>query len=126
MDKENIFIRIEDRRELTKLMAQKIGENLHEQFNQFKRVRERCEEEDGSVVKQRCCHCGQTLPSIYTQEWLATQVGISKATIVHYFQGNRIPPLPVMLLISKVICCSLDVLLHDIDPNILPVRDIRG
>ena len=58
----------------------------------------------------RCKCCGQLHPNPYTQAWLAEEIGISKATVVHFFQGNRIPSLHRTILISKALGISVEAL----------------
>lgn len=65
----------------------------------------------------RCKCCGQQHPNPYTQAWLAEETGISKATVVHYFQGNRIPSLHRTVLISKALNISIKNLLCGIEKS---------
>jgi len=62
----------------------------------------------------RCEHCGQCLPN-YTQEWVGEQIGVSKATIVHYFQGNRLPSIERLYSIAVALEVGLATLLQGLD-----------
>jgi DNA-binding XRE family transcriptional regulator len=62
----------------------------------------------------RCEHCNQCLPH-YTQEWLAEQIGVKKATILHYLQGNRPPSISRLMKMAKALDVSWFVLLDGLD-----------
>ena len=89
-------------------VALKFAENLHREFDRLKL-------DKGFVTEsKRCPCCKQLLPNPYTQEWLGKQCNMTKATIVHYFQGNRIPSLPTVAKLAKALECSMDDLLNGI------------
>ena len=87
-------------------VAQQIAANLRREFKSLKFY--------NAPLDDRCPCCKQLIPIVYTQEWLATQCGMTKAKIVHYFQGNRVPSIPDLLKIAGVLDCALDDLLKDI------------
>ena len=103
-------------------IALQIAKNLHIQLNIFKKNKGIVTNSVGQVVEggHFCPCCNQSLPHPYTQEWLGGECGMTKATIVHYFQGNRIPSVVNMLKVAKVLECTLDQLLEGVDPSMLP------
>jgi DNA-binding XRE family transcriptional regulator len=82
-----------EKKERTARIARILGENLKQIFEEFKQEKE----------KKICPCCMRVLPNIFTQEWLAAEVGISKGTIVHFFQGKRTPQLWQLEAFSKVL-----------------------
>lgn len=82
------------------IYAKMIGDNLREAFKNFKEAR-----------TEKCKCCGQPLKNIYTQEWLAKKIGITKATIVHHFQGNREPSASRLIEIADVLGIEVSELL---------------
>ena len=62
-----------------------------------------------------CPCCKRAHPNPYTQEWVAEQIGVSKATIVHYFQGNREPSVSRLLDIAEALNVRLADLLKGVD-----------
>lgn len=89
-----------------RVTAQVIANNLRELLGELRGGFK----DDGS----RCCTCGQILRSPFTQEWVAEQCGMTKATIVHYFQGTRIPSVLSLKKIADVFDVEIDVLLKGI------------
>jgi len=85
-------------------LLQIISENIREALREYK--------EANGVTQTQCQCCKQMLPNPYTQEWVGEQIGVSKATIVHYFQGNRIPSIVRLLQIASVLNVNLIDLLN--------------
>ena len=88
-------------------MAKQFALNLKQRLDLFKTAQ--------GQVKDRCPCCNQVLPNPYTQEWLGQQCGMTKATIVHYFQGNRMPTVIAIAKIAKALNCSIIDLLDGFD-----------
>jgi hypothetical protein len=59
---------------------------------------------------RRCCECGQKLANPHTQEWLASEVGMTKPQLMHYLQGNRMINLVDLTRIAQRMDVSLDAL----------------
>ena len=99
-----------------------IGINMKKQFDLFKARKGVVTNAVGQVIEgsRSCPCCQQSLPNHYTQEWLGIQCGMTKNTIVHYFQGNRVPSVLNLLKVSKVLECTLSDLLDGVDPSMLP------
>ena len=89
--------------------ALQFATNIHHQFDKLKIKK--------GVAHERCPCCGQLLKNPFTQEWLGKQCGMSKATIVHYFQGNRLPTFPVVARIAVALECEFLDLLCGIDAS---------
>lgn len=106
-------------------IALQIGSNFQTQLDIYKARKGIVTNAVGQVIEgsSRCPCCNQVLPNPYTQEWLGGEVGMTKATIVHYFQGNRIPSIVNMLKVAKVLECTLSELLQGVDPSMLPGGD---
>ena len=85
------------------LFAIEIGEKIKEQFKT----------KQETFNSKRCCTCGQKIPNPYTQLWLAEQIDVSKATLCHILQGNRLPTLEQIVKLSIVLDCTIDSLLID-------------
>lgn len=103
-------------------IALQIADNLQNQWSSFKQSKGIVTNAVGQVIEgaSRCPCCQQSLPNIYTQDWLASECDMTKATLVHYFQGNRIPSIVNMLKIAKVLECPLDAIIQGVDPSMLP------
>jgi len=99
-------------------LAQKIASNLHRAFEEYKKRQGIATNQVGQVT-DRCACCNQLLPNPYTQEWLATQCGMTKAKLVHYFQGNRIPSIITLLTIAKALDSSIDDLVEGVTHSLL-------
>lgn len=102
-------------------IAKQIAANLQTQFALFKARKGIVTNAVGQVIEgsRLCPCCQQPLPNPYTQEWLGGECGWTKATVVHYFQGNRIPSVVNMLKVAKVLECTLPSLLEGVDPSML-------
>lgn len=102
-------------------IALQIGANFQTQFALFKARKGIVTNAVGQVIEgsSLCPCCQQPMPNPYTQEWLGSQCGMTKATIVHYFQGNRIPSILSMLKVAKVLECTLNSLLEGVDSSML-------
>ena len=85
-----------------KELAKRIGTNMKKALEDFRKRR---------GVRQRCDCCGQLIPNEYTQEWVGKQAGMTKATVVHFFQGNRVPSVGTLLTLAEVLEVSVDFLL---------------
>ena len=107
-------------------LAQKIASNLHRAFDEYKKSHGIVTNPVGQVTNNtdRCACCNQRLPNPYTQEWLATQCGMTKAKLVHYFQGNRIPSIVTLLTIAKALDSSIDDLVEGVTHSLL--ADLGG
>ena len=103
-------------------ISKRIGRNLQTQLDAYKAQKGIVTNAVGQVIEgsSRCECCNQILPNPYTQEWVGKQCGWTKATIVHYFQGNRIPSVLNLLKVAKVLECALSDLLDGVDPSMLP------
>ena len=87
--------------------AKQLASNLKNQFEIYKKAAgESC---------NICPCCGQSLANTLTQEWLGEQCGMSKATIVHYFQGNRMPSIVNIAKLARALNCEFIDLLKDIN-----------
>ena len=102
-------------------IALQIGANFKIQFALFKSRKGIITNAVGQVIEgsNLCPCCQQPIQNPYTQEWLAEECGMTKATIVHYFQGNRIPTIVNMLKVAKTLECTLSSLLDGVDPSML-------
>ena len=90
-------------------MKEEIGKTIS---NNMKRALDDFRERRGvGVVRLRCECCGQLIPNEYTQEWVGQQAGMTKATIVHYFQGKRVPSVVSLHAIAEVLEVSVEYLL---------------
>lgn len=96
-------------------VALQFARNLKEQFDLFKIAQGQAEE--------RCSCCNQLLPNPYTQEWLGQQCGMTKATVVHYFQGTRIPSLVNIAKLAKSLDCEFISLLAEINLSLFEETD---
>jgi hypothetical protein len=99
--------KIEERKMTKNPVAVQFARNLKHQFDLFKTAQGQAE--------KRCSCCHQLLPNPYTQEWLGKECGMTKATIVHYFQGNRIPSLVNIAKLAKSLGCEFIALLAEIN-----------
>ena len=88
-------------KEEQKEIAVIIGKNVKEEF---KKIRDSF---DGCTCKT----CGQKLPNPYTQAWLAININVSKATLCHILQGNRLPTLEQIVMLAYLLNCTVDDLL---------------
>ena len=84
-----------------KEIATIIGNNVKEQFKKIQ------DQFDGCTCKT----CGQKLPNPYTQAWLAININVSKATLCHILQGNRLPTLEQIVMLAYFLNCTVDDLL---------------
>lgn len=88
-------------------VAMQFARNLKNQFALYKKAAgESCDV---------CPCCGQSRANTLTQEWLGEQCGMSKATIVHYFQGNRIPSIVNIAKLARALNCEFTDLLAEIN-----------
>ena len=87
----------EDKKEIATI----IGYNVKEQFKKIQNQFDGC----------TCKTCGQKLPNPYTQAWLAININVSKATLCHILQGNRLPTLEQIVLLAYFLDCTVDDLL---------------
>ena len=91
-------------KEEDKRIAKVIAKNIHKLLNDLK----------GDTPQGTCPTCGQCIRTPYTQEGVAEQCGMTKATIVHYFQGTRIPSVLSLKKIAKVFGVDVNTLLEGI------------
>mgnify|MGYP003144020188 CR=1 FL=1 len=94
-------------------MKEEIGKTIS---NNMKRALEDFRKRRG-VLKSRCECCGQLIPDQYTQEWVGQQAGMTKATVVHYFQGKRVPSVVSLHTIAEVLEVSVEDLLKKENKN---------
>jgi len=97
------------------MIAQIIGVNMCRALQIYKEAKER-------NLEGRCPHCNSTIslkkrrqliPNEYTQAWVGEQCGLSKATIVHYFQGTRSMPVERLIKIAQVLDVTVSYLLEE-------------
>tara|TARA_Y100000052_G_C2881955_1_gene45980 strand:- start:12 stop:317 length:306 start_codon:yes stop_codon:yes gene_type:complete len=86
-----------------------IGKNVKEQFKKIQ------DQFDGCTCKT----CGQKLPNPYTQAWLAININVSKATLCHILQGNRLPTLEQIVMLAYFLNCTVDDLLINAKDKII-------
>jgi len=93
------------------MIKQIIAANMRQALENYK--------ESKNVLKgvDRCPHCNQLIRNKYTQEWVGEQCGLSKATIVHYFQGTRSMPVERLIKIAQVLNVTVSYLLEGINPH---------
>ncbi len=80
------------------IIAIQIGEDIK---TEFKKLQE-------TFDKDCCPACNRPYPNPYTQLWLADQIGVSKATLCHILQGNRLPSIEQLIKLSIVLNCRID------------------
>ena len=90
-------------KEELKEIALIIGNNIEEQFKKIQDQFEEC----------TCETCGQKLPigNFCPQAWLAININVSKATLCHILQGNRLPTLEQIVMLAYSLDCTVDDLL---------------
>jgi predicted DNA-binding transcriptional regulator AlpA len=91
--------------ETDKKIAQTIADNLHAEFVHYK--------DKNNNGTETCPCCKRKYPFV-TIKWLASVTGISKPTLDHYFQGNRIPKISQLIKISEALDCTLQDLLYNV------------
>ena len=106
MTKEQQIIAIERliKKKQKNVIAVEIGNRIKKQF----------EKKQNTFNKECCKTCGQKIPNRFTQLWLADKMGVSKATLCHILQGNRLPTLEQIVSAAVVLNCSVDYLLIDL------------
>ena len=71
-----------------------ISSNMRKALSEFRKR---------TTTKEKCKCCGRPISNKHTQEWVGKQVGLSKAIIVHYFQGVRLPSIERLFKIAEVL-----------------------
>lgn len=61
-----------------------------------------------------------------TQQAVADQVGLERASYVRYEQGSRNPPLDKLIKLANFYCVSLDYLVERTDKSLFPEDDVKG
>jgi len=91
------------------IIAIQIGENIKTEFKKLQQT-----------FDQKCCPtCDRPFPNPYTQLWLADKIGVSKATLCHILQGNRLPTIIQIVTLSIVLDCSVDDLTISVKLSLL-------
>ena len=98
-------------------MAIKIGHRINDRFKKY----------SVSFFKETfgsaCCEtCGQKIPNPYTQAWFAGQIDVSKATLCHILQGNRLPSLEQLIKITILLDCTIDDLIIDVKELFISIK----
>jgi DNA-binding XRE family transcriptional regulator len=104
-------------KEKNSYMALKIGHRINDRFKKY----------SVSFFKETfgsaCCEtCGQKIPNPYTQAWLAGQIDVSKATLCHILQGNRLPTLEQLIKITILLDCTIDDLIIDVKELFISIK----